>query len=429
MWENERRKELIRNVLIGLLLIPVIAGLIFGYLTVRQRIEEEDARLSDIQSSQRQELSNARQENKEQINQIHQQHQEVLAQYLPGVVCWGDSLTAGSSGNVSYPHTLQKYLDVYISDIYDLRYSLDSVEGLSAMDWDDYKISIPVVNMGAGRENSATILGRSGVVPYVVSADFVIPAGTESVSVGIVSESGKTVTPLIAGDGGVNPVTIAGVQGTLTRNASTQEWNQYIYQFTRLEAGQEVPVQKGTQITTAAANAYQDYIHIVWLGTYGTFSNPDNLVNETKALLQRQSINTDRYLVIGPCTYNGSWSTTVSSYTMDPIDSAMLQAFGDRYINLRKYLIEDGLRDAGMVATSQDKASITNGYVPNSFRSNASGADLNGVAYELLGKLVYERMDRLGYLDEVREELNLERIAQDLLQQEPRYFENRLNAY
>lgn len=429
MWENERRKELIRNVLIGLLLIPVIAGLIFGYLTVRQRIEEEDARLSDIQSSQRQELSNARQENKEQINQIHQQHQEVLAQYLPGVVCWGDSLTAGSSGNVSYPHTLQKYLDVYISDIYDLRYSLDSVEGLSAMDWDDYKISIPVVNMGAGRENSATILGRSGVVPYVVSADFVIPAGTESVSVGIVSESGKTVTPLIAGDGGVNPVTIAGVQGTLTRNASTQEWNQYIYQFTRLEAGQEVPVQKGTQITTAAANAYQDYIHIVWLGSYGTFTNPDNLVNETKALLQRQSINTDRYLVIGPCTYNGSWSTTVSSYTMDLIDSAMLQAFGDRYINLRKYLIEDGLRDAGMVATSQDKASITNGYVPNSFRSNASGADLNGVAYELLGKLVYERMDRLGYLDEVREELNLERIAQDLLQQEPRYFENRLNAY
>ena len=118
-----------------------------------------------------------------------------------------------------------------------------------------------------------------------------------------------------------------------------------------------------------------------------------------------------------------------SSHTMDAIDSAMLQAFGDRYINLRKYLIEDGLRDAGMVATSQDKASITNGYVPNSFRSNASGADLNGVAYELLGKLVYERMDRLGYLDEVREELNLERIAQDLLQQEPRYFENRLNAY
>lgn len=429
MWENEQRNELIRNLVIGGILVVVILGLAFGYLGVKRRIEAEDALLSDIHSNQRQELNDARQENKDRINLIYQQHQDVLAQYLPGIVCWGDSLTSGSSGNVSYPHTLQKYLDVYISDIYDLRYSLNTVEGLSAMDWDDYKISIPVVNMGAGRENTATILGRSGVVPYVVSENFVIPAGSESVPVAIKSENNKNVTPLIAGDGGVNPVTIAGVQGTLIRNASTQQWNQPVYQFTRLEAGQEVFVEKGTQVVTAVSNAYKEYIHIVWLGTYGNFSGADQLVNDTKALLQRQDINTDRYLVIGPCAINGSWASAISTHTMDTIDSAMLQAFGDRYINLRKYLMEDGLRDANLSATSQDKRSIANGYVPNSFRSNANGADLNGVAYELLGKLVYERIDRLGYLDEIREELNLDRIVQDILKEEPKYFDNQLNAY
>ena len=428
MWENERRKELIRNIIIVIILVAVVLGLAFGYKSVSQKIAEEDALLLEVQSSQRQELHDARQENKDQINQIYQQHLDVLAQYLPGIVCWGDSLTTGSSGNVSYPHTLQKYLDVYISDIYDLRYSLETVEGLSAMEWDDYKISIPVINMGAGRENTDTILGRSGVAPFVVSADFVIPAEVESVPVAITSEEGKTVMPLIAGDGGVNPVTIAGVQGTLTRNASTQQWNQYIYQFTRLEAGQEVSVEEGTRVITAATEAYQDYIHIVWLGTYGDYSNPEKLVNDTKKLLQRQNRNTDRYLVIGPCTYDGSW-TMASPYIMDSIDSAMLQAFGDRYINLRKYLMEDGLRDAKLSATTQDKRSINNGCVPDSFRSNANGADLNGVAYELLGKLVYERMDRLGYLEEVREALNLEKIITDLLKEEPQYFENRLNAY
>ena len=256
MWENERRKELIRNLVIGVILIAVIVGLAFGYLAVTRRVREEDSLLSDIHSSQRQELSDARQENKDRINLIYQEHQDVLAQYLPGIVCWGDSLTTGSSGNVSYPHTLQKYLDVYISDIYDLRYSLDSVEGLSMLDWDDYKISIPVVNMGAGRENTGTILGRSGVVPFVVSEDFVIPADMESVPVEITSENGKSVTPLIAGDGGVNPVTIAGVQGTLTRSASAQQKNQNVYQFTRLEAGQEVSVEAGTQIVTTAAKEY-----------------------------------------------------------------------------------------------------------------------------------------------------------------------------
>lgn len=428
MWENEQKKELIRNIVIGVILAAMLGGLAMGYLAVRKRIAEEDALLSDIHSSQRQELSDARQENKDRINLIYQEHQEVLAQYLPGIVCWGDSLTTGSSGNVSYPHTLQKYLDVYISDIYDLRYSLDTVEGLSMMDWDDYKISVPVVNMGAGRENTATILGRSGVVPYVVSADFVIPAGVESVSVGIESEDGKDVTPLIAGDGGINPVTIAGVQGTLTRNANGQRKNQNAYQFTRLEAGAEVSVEKGTRITTAVTDAYKDYIHIVWLGTYEDSYNAEKLVNETKALLARQNINTDRYIVIGPCAYNGSWNVS-SSHLLDAIDSAMLQAFGDRYISLRKYLMEDGLRDANLIPTTQDIQNITNGYVPSSFRSNASGADLNGVAYELLGKLVYERMDRLGYFDEVREELKLEKSIQEILKEEPKYFENRLNAY
>lgn len=429
MWENEHKRELIRNIVVGVVLVVVVIGLVCGYLTVSQQVKQEDSQLKEVQSSQWEELSAARQESKEYVNQIYQQHLDVLAQYMPGIVCWGDSLTAGSSGNVSYPHTLQKYLNVYISDIYDLRYSLDSIEGLAATDWNDYKISIPVVNMGAGRENTATILGRSGVVPFVVSADFLIPAGTEPVSVGITSEDGKSVEPLIAGDGGVNPVTIAGIQGTLVRTTNTQRWNQHTYQFTRLEAGQEVSVKEGTEILTAAADAYRDYIHIVWLGTYdGKSVSPDKLVADTKALLQRQNINADRYLVIGSCAYGGSWNA-VSSNMMDSVDSAMLQAFGDRYINLRKYLMEDGLRDAKLSTTKQDNKSIAEGYIPDSFRSNASGADLNGVAYELVGKLVFERMDRLGYLDEIREELNLDRIIQDILKTEPKYFENRLNAY
>ena len=425
MWENEQRKELIRNLLLGIVLVAMIAGLACGYLAVSQRIEQEDMQLQEVQSSQRQELSDARQENKDHINQMYQKHQDVLNQYLPGIVCWGDSLTIGSSGNVSYPHTLQKYLDVYICDIYDLRYSLDTVEGLSNMEWDDYKISVPVVNMGAGREDTPTILGRSGVVPYVAASAFEIPAGTESVSVSLRSESGEKVAPLLAGDGGVNPVTIAGVQGTLTRSTGK---NQSKYLFTRLEPGEAVSVEKNTPIITAAANAYRDYIHIVWLGTYGKYTNADTLVSNTKALLRRQNINEDRYLVIGPCAYNGSWQS-VNGRTMDNIDSAMLQAFGDRYINLRKYLMEDGLRDAGLNATSTDKKNIEAGTVPDTFRSNANSAELNGVAYELLGKLVYERMDRLGYFKEVRDELNLEKIIQGILKEEPKYFENRMNAY
>ena len=100
MWENEHKHELIRNITISILVVTVILILMIGFLTVSKKIEKEDAALVEIHSSQRQELSDARQENKARIDQTYQQHLDVLAQYLPGIVCWGDSLTTGSSGNV-----------------------------------------------------------------------------------------------------------------------------------------------------------------------------------------------------------------------------------------------------------------------------------------------------------------------------------------
>lgn len=423
MWENERKKTIVRNIIICAVLVVIAVGLLVGLLFARKQIAAEDALLSQEHNSQRQELNDAREGSMEVVQAAYQADLDALAQYLPGIVCWGDSLTAGSSGNVSYPLTLQKYINTYLCDIYDLRYGVDNPENYARVNWEEYKISIPVVNLGAGQEDSTTILGRSGVIPYVVKSDFVIPAGTESVSISIESQTGSAVAPLTAGSAGVNPVTIAGIQGTLTRTANTQGWSTSSYQFTRLEAGAETPVAKGTEVVTACTEQYRDYIHIVWLGTYGTFTNPEELVSDTKALLQRQNVNTDRFLVIGPCTYGGTWSPNLT-YSMDAIDSAMLQAFGSNYINLRKYLIEDGLRDAKITASKTDTNNINMGLVPDSFRSNAGGADLNGVAYELLGKLVYERMELLGFFDEVREELMLDKITQDILKEDPTYFEN-----
>ena len=49
-------------------------------------------------------------------------------------------------------------------------------------------------------------------------------------------------------------------------------------------------------------------------------------------------------------------------------------------------------------------------------------------AYRLIGKLVYDRMSSLGYFDEVRQELGLDKTTQDILKNNPQYFENILNA-
>lgn len=424
MWENNRTRMIIRNILIFILLACVVAGLGYSYLKVRKQIAEEDAQLTAANQDQRQELSAARQENLELVQQEYEKDMQAVAKYVPGIVCWGDSLTAGSSGNVSYPDTLRKYLNTYLCDIYDFSAGFENSSEYTRVKWNEYKFSIPVVNMGSGQEDCATILGRSGVASYVVQSDFEIPAGKEAVKVTFTAPDGRKVLPLTAGSAGVNPVTIGGVEGTLSMVASSIGWQQYEYHFVRSQEGSAVPVTAGTEIVTAAANQYTDYIHIVWMGAYDGYRTADQLVQDVKLLLSRQTANTDRYLVIGPCAYNGSWMQEFT-YTLDNIDSAMMQAFGNHYVNVRKYLIEDGLRDAGLTATKEDS---TKGAVPASFRSNAAGADLNGVAYKLIGKLVYERMDRLGYFSEIRAELNLDKTTQNILKNDPNYFERLLKA-
>lgn len=427
MWENEGRKNLIRNIVVFLLLIVAAGGLLFAMLSVKKRIAAEDAVLKEASSNQQQELSEARQENLEAIDVAYKRDMETVNTYLPGIVCWGDSLTAGSSGNISYPSTLQKYLDTYLCSIYDFRSTIDNAQEYSRLDWENYTVSIPVVNMGSGQEDSATILGRSGVVPYVLADGFEIPANTEGVAITIESEDGKTVNPLTAGNAGVNPVTIAGVEGTITRTASGQNWGKTTYLFTRTEAGEPVSVEKGEKIVTASANQYQDYLHIVWLGTYGDYTTPEKLVSDTKALLAHQVGSSGRYLVLGPCTVRGSWDNAYAA-TMNAIDSAMLQAFGDHYVNIRKYLLEDGITDGNLKLSKEDSRLVQSGIVPTGFHSNASGADLNAAAYKLIGKLVYERMESMGYFDEIREELGLNKTTQEILKTNPKYFENILNA-
>lgn len=422
MWENERRNRIILNVIVLVVLVIVGISLYIGLNSSKKQLAAESAALREERNNQMQEISNNRQENLDALQKIYEEDLEVVAQYLPGIVCWGDSLTAGSSGNVSYPRTLQKYIDTYLCDVYDLRYSVTNADGVSRVNWEDYTISIPVVNMGAGQESAATVLGRAGVVPYTVNKEFVIPAETETVAIEITAPGGKKVEPLTAGSVGVNPVTIAGVEGTLSKSTSGDRREKSPYRFTRLEPGEEVSVDKGAEIIPACTDQYKNYLHIVWLGTYGDFGSADKLVKDIQLLLNRQSINPDRFLVIGPCTTKGSWATPVSS--LDSVDSAMLQAFGDHYINLRKYLIEDGLRDANLTSSGF----TAKGTIPNAFRSNAGGADMNAVAYQLVGKLVYERMDMLGYFDEIRKELKLDVTTQALLEKDPNFFANQLNT-
>ena len=426
MWESNRTKKVLLNIFLILFIFVIVACLLFGMRYVSRVSASQDAQLSEIYVQQKQEQNAARVESINAIQEEYEKDLRTVAQYVPGIVCWGDETTAGSTGYLNYPYVLQTYINTYFCDIYNFASSIENAAEFSRLKWDDYKVSIPVVNMGVGKESTYTILGRSGAIPYVVREDFVIPADTEPVGLLLLSESGKKVTPLIGGNAGVNNVTINGVEGVLTIDSDYYYYNGYCnYYFTRLTPGEEVPVSAGTVVKTAASDMYKDYIHVVLIGTYGEYEGAEDLVNQVKALLARQSQNPERFIVLGPYTDS---LYTMSHYELDAIDASMMQAFGNRYISIRKYLLGNGYIDSGLSPTSTDQYYIGNNIVPPSFRVSSDSMELNSISHKLIGKLIFTRMESLGYFDEIKEELNLTETTKQILKDNPSYFDTMIKT-
>ena len=418
MWEDYRKKRLIMNIILAVVILAVLAGLLLAMIYVRRQTKEHDEHLSEIYMQQQQEQAEARQESVDAIQIEYDRDMQTVAEYLPGIVCWGDSITLGSMGNISYPSILKLYLDTYFCDIYDFRSTIPNADDYARLKWEDYKVDVPVVNMGAAEESSYTILGRSGAMPYVLKNDVRIPATVERVRISITAENGRAVSPLKGGDVGINPVSIGGIDGTLSMEAD--QWGYTVYYFTRLEPGEEITFSKGTAVKTAASDLYRNYVHVVCIGTYGSYTSAADLVSQVRTLLSRQAQNPDRYLVLGLCTLNGN---RYDSFSMEAIDTAMLQAFGNHYVNVRKYLGEEGFTDAGLTPTKHDEAAAKVGQMPESFLAGGTGAELNSTAYKLIGRLVYTRMESLGYFDEVFDELGIKETTKQILKEDPTYFE------
>lgn len=425
MWGTNRKKTIIKNIVLLLFILVLLAVLAAATIYLRRSSEEHDAQLLEVQVQQQQEQAAEKQEYLAAIQAEYENDLACVKQYVPGIVCWGDSITLGASASVAYPSVLQKYIDTYICDIYDFRSTIENADDYARLKWDDYKVSIPVVNMGAGPETSGTVLGRCGVEPFVTTTALKVPAGTEPAVITMSTPDGRTVNPLTGSSAGINNVTIDGIEGVLSIDMVSAQWYsaRNTYYFTRTTPGEAVEIPAGTPIITAGTEQYKDYIHVICVGTYGGYDTPDSLVNQVKKLVARQTNNSDRYIILGlPASANSNYRAF-----LDAIDTAMLQTFGKRYISLRKYLCGDGITDANISKSKEDLVALEHNNVPPSFLVSPGSVELNGKANTLIGKLVFNQMEELGYFDEIYEELNITETVKSILKDDPNYFQNILN--
>lgn len=287
-------------------------------------------------------------------------------QIVPGIVCWGDSLTYGAGGNgVSYPYVLEERLR-------------------------KDRIYIPVINMGVGGENTVTIAGRAGAIPFKLK-EFMIPSDPVPVEIFFQEKEEKALRPFEQGDAGINPCMISGVSGRMYGEKAEDDVMHYF--FIRSEQGDAVYVKEGTEVETWAASQFSDYVYVVFMGENHGFNSIQDLIEQQQTILSMQGKYTGNYIVIG--------LTTGTKEERQELEEALYETYGDRFLNIREYLSTQGIYDAGIKPTEEDLSRMEEGMIPVSLLTDH--IHFNASGYRLIGDFMYERMKELGYFDELND--------------------------
>lgn len=313
------------------------------------------------------------------------------------IVCWGDSLTAPHNGKgikgmvkrivkgASYPEFLQEMVG------------------------DEYEI----INAGVGGENTLTIMARQGAYPMKLAHDVVIFKseevefdtfiGSNDIPAFVSSYNGKEVRPLRQcgwdedSPAQVNPCTIAGKQFVLSSESKFWkekggykfEYNYFIHPQSEWE--QTDTIKSGSVVITyAMKNLRKKYANIFFVGQNGGFEDVADLIKQLKAMiLYSQST---RYIVI---SFHKPTPPVNSIERMQEMEDSLQQAFGKHYINLRDYMVKNGLSDAGLIPTQEDRDSIAKEQVPPQLMTD--GCHFTSIGYKEISTLVYNKMKELGY--------------------------------
>lgn len=319
---------------------------------------------------------------------------------VPGIVCWGDGfgLKAGETETkfeiVLKQQIKEKLLNqLSFENIVEPKYSV-------ILSKKRYQLQAPeVLNMGVVYETTNTMLGRNGAVPYMLAEAMTIPKDAQPVEVKLVSANGRNVQPLERSNKGMEEVEISGIRGVIYLEQGSGADGKLQYFFTRAEEGEEVTAEAGTQIVTSGSREGLNYLPVLFMGENGGFSDASNLIAQQRSVLKHQNENGDRYLIVG--------LVSGTSTQRAELENAMKKAYGDRYLNLREYMSTRGIEDANVLLgaeiepTAEDTEMMAQGMAPSSLLSDET--HLNDYGYELLGRLVYSRMEELGYFDEIKD--------------------------
>lgn len=252
-------------------------------------------------------------------------------------------------------------------------------------------------NYGAESDLVDNLQNRIGCTSVTISKNFVIPPSTKKVAIELSDDYCSTKEKVGQDTAGVNCVTINGVLGFITYDSGQ-------YYFNRAESGDAVHVCKGSQIITEFQASYNkgDKL-VIYIGTNDFNLGIQNynrehiqtFIDKIKAIVSY--CDCDNYIVVGiayrPESADGGCSTETSAL----YESMMQESFGDKFLNLREYFVENAYDITGLEADEQASSDLAKGIVPKDFFAD-QGTHWNTYGGEVVAHAIYDKLSELGMI-------------------------------
>ena len=288
-------------------------------------------------------------------------HDEIIKPLTLNVNCWGDSLTMGAgavTASNKYPAVLQTLIP-----------------------------SFTVNNYGVGGQSAEQIALRMSAIPaYLKPLTIPVITSVTDVPIELFSTGGFDTNfgnSTFAVGTGVNDAILGDFKGPLV-------WDNTKGLCFRIWWNPQIKVYSRPLKLYPASALKREDIAIIWVGTNNTSNTAEEIIAIQKRMVE--SLETDRYLIIG---------LTAKVYFPDIVNynKKMYKVWGDKFLDIRSYMLNYGLSDAGITPTGADTTAIENGEMPPSliYQVDGYGVHFNDAGYPVIANQMYKKGKELGY--------------------------------
>lgn len=236
-----------------------------------------------------------------------------------------------------------------------------------ASPWSDVLANLlgaPVLNYGVGGSTSLQVAARQGGKPALVTV-----AGGQIPASGSVSLFMDT-DYMFGGVSANQPVTIRGVQGTMTKVADNGEGADCT--FARSKSGSVVPVPDGTPMFTNYGDLARADVTYIWAARNDFFkvgTSPEVAVENIARMVDYLSSLHKKVLILEEPPAASEITGTVAREEVDAYNTAIRTAFPQYWVPIMTWLRTPAAATvAGITFTTQDQTDIAAGVTPSTFR-------------------------------------------------------------